>query len=189
LATVTGPDIRFARHGDAPAIARIHAESWRQHYRGMYADHYLDGDLYSDRLATWTERLKRDPARHFTLIAEHGRDAAGFAHVTLDGDPAWGSLVDNLHVLHSERGMGTGTRLLARLAEILRDRRPDAGLYLWVLDKNAQAIRFYERRGGVLSDSEPSAPPAGNPANLVPGTRRIRVTWSSLEAFTSARNK
>jgi GNAT superfamily N-acetyltransferase len=130
---------------------------------------------------------QREVTGRTTLIAEHGRDAAGFAHVTLDGDPAWGSLVDNLHVLHSERGKGTGTLLLARLAEILRERRPRAGLYLWVLDRNAQAIRFYERRGGVLRDSEPSAPPGGDPANLVPGTRRIRVTWPSPEAFTSAR--
>jgi hypothetical protein len=35
--------IRVADSSDAPAIAALHAESWRRHYRGAYSDAFLDG--------------------------------------------------------------------------------------------------------------------------------------------------
>jgi GNAT superfamily N-acetyltransferase len=175
--------IRAATAGDSSTIARIHTDSWRNHYRGLYADRYLDGDLFGDRLAAWTERLARDPARSVTLLAEQNGEGVGFAHLTLDADPAWGTLLDNLHVLHARRGKGVGTRLLSEVAKMSIQRRPRAGLFLWVLDKNLQGIAFYESRKGTLRDSEPSAPPGGNALNLVPGTRRIRVTWTSPAAL------
>ena len=37
--------LRQAEASDADVIARLHAASWREHYRGMLADAYLDGDL------------------------------------------------------------------------------------------------------------------------------------------------
>jgi GNAT superfamily N-acetyltransferase len=37
-------DLRFraAGPGDAQAVAGLHADSWRRHYRGAYADSFLD---------------------------------------------------------------------------------------------------------------------------------------------------
>jgi len=50
-------EIRLSQAADARDIAKLHADSWRRHYRGAYSDRYLDGDLDADRLAVWTERL------------------------------------------------------------------------------------------------------------------------------------
>jgi GNAT superfamily N-acetyltransferase len=169
--------IRFAETTDASEIAGIHTESWRRHYRGMYADSYLDGDLYGDRLATWTEKLGRDPRHYFTLIAEEGTEAIGFAHVALDGDPTWGALVDNLHVSRSAQGKGVGSRLLDLVARQVIERRPGSGIYLWVLELNESATAFYLARGGTLRDSELSSPPGNDPRNLHGSPRRIRVAW------------
>lgn len=47
---------RQATPDDAPAIALLHAESWRMHYRGAYADDYLDGPVYDERAAVWHSR-------------------------------------------------------------------------------------------------------------------------------------
>ena len=169
--------IRFADARDAPDIARIHTESWRRHYRGMYADSYLDGDLYADRLAAWTEKMGRDPLHYFTLIAEDGTNAIGFAHIALDADPKWGTLVDNLHVSHSAQGKGVGSRLLEQVARQVVERRPGTGIYLWVLELNESATAFYVSRGGSLRDSELSSPPGNDPRNLHGSPRRIRVAW------------
>jgi hypothetical protein len=48
---------RQATASDVAAIARLHAESWRRHYRGAYLDSYLDGDVVADRIAEWSGRL------------------------------------------------------------------------------------------------------------------------------------
>ena len=170
--------IRFASITDAPAVAQIHAESWRRHYRGMYADHYLDGDLYAERLATWSKRLRGDGPLTFTLMAEVEGKPVGFGHVVLDADPRWGALVDNLHVVGSIQGKGVGSVLLAEIATVVNDRRPGSPMYLWVLERNQPAQGFYVARGGTLGDVEISAAPGNDPRNLVDGTRRVRVTWA-----------
>ena len=144
----------------------------------MYSDRYLDGDLYSERLAAWTQKLGKDERVAFTLLAEQQDRAVGFAHVVLDADPTFGTLVDNLHVVHSAQGGGVGSLLLDRVAQRVIDQRPGSGIFLWVLEQNQAATGFYVSRKGILRDSEPSAAPGGDSRNLHGSPRRIRVTWS-----------
>lgn len=176
MLAVSGVEIRLSHATDAPTIAKLHADSWRRHYRGSYSDHYLDGDLDADRLAVWTERLN-SPACTFTLLAEHMDHPVGFVHVVFDADSTWGALVDNLHVAHSLQRNGIGTLLLDRAARIVIQRRPGSGIYLWVLEANEPAQAFYRARGGTLGDHELVAPPAGDPRNLNGAPRGIRVAW------------
>ncbi len=43
-ATAAGLTYRAARPGDVPAIAWLHADSWRRHYRGAFSDAFLDDE-------------------------------------------------------------------------------------------------------------------------------------------------
>src|SRR5271157_3421686 len=61
---------RFAGPSDARAIAALHADSWRRHYRGVYSDAFLDGDVSVDRLAVWTDRLGRRDSGSCTILAD-----------------------------------------------------------------------------------------------------------------------
>lgn len=61
---------RLAKMRDAPSIAALHADSWRRNYRGCYRDDYLDGDVDSERLQVWTERLGAAEGNTRTLVAE-----------------------------------------------------------------------------------------------------------------------
>src|SRR4051812_20112248 len=65
------PALRLAGVDAAGPIALLHADSWRRHYRGAYADSYLDGDLVADRRAVWAARLA-DPGDSRTVLAEDG---------------------------------------------------------------------------------------------------------------------
>ncbi len=42
--------LRHAGPEDAEQVAALHADSWRRHYRGAYADSYLDGDVVAERM-------------------------------------------------------------------------------------------------------------------------------------------
>src|SRR5690242_10227673 len=114
--------LRFRPAGpaDADRVALLHADSWRRHYRGAYADSFLDGDIETERRAVWSTRLGT-PTGTATILAEYGDQLAGFVHVAVDHDPKWGSLVDNLHVQHAQRRTGIGTQLLARAAQAVHD--------------------------------------------------------------------
>ena len=61
-------EYRHATAQDASAIATLHAESWRQNYRGAFSDAFLDGDVHTERLTVWTKRLRTPgPTSKFRL--------------------------------------------------------------------------------------------------------------------------
>jgi hypothetical protein len=48
---MTSMPCRMATLADSAAIATLHADSWRRHYRGAYSDQYLDGNIVEERQA------------------------------------------------------------------------------------------------------------------------------------------
>src|SRR5216110_3394032 len=127
--------LREAGPDDADAVALLHADSWRRHYRGAYADAFLDGDMVADRRTGWSAWLAA-PVGTATVVAEDGAVMLGFVHVVFDEDDRWGSLVDNLHVTRERQRGGIGTALLRRGAESVAERATSRAMYLWVLEQN-----------------------------------------------------
>ncbi|HEX5479549.1 MAG TPA: GNAT family N-acetyltransferase, partial [Dehalococcoidia bacterium] len=129
-----GLRMRRATAGDAEAVAALHADSWRRHYRGAYSDLFLDGDVYGDRLRTWTQRLGLQDAPTVTILAEDADGALiGFVHVVFDDDPHWGALLDNLHITYRRKRGGIGRQLMAEVARAVLAHGA-GGFYLWVLE-------------------------------------------------------
>lgn len=142
--------IRAMLAADAPAVAALHAESWRTAYRGIYDDDWLDAHAGANREAHWAHRFAAPAATEAGLVAEWDGRAVGFAYLIADADPTRGALLDNLHLVAEARGAGIGARLLRAAAALAIARDWPAGLHLWVFDANEGACRFYERHGGQL---------------------------------------
>jgi GNAT superfamily N-acetyltransferase len=168
---------RLAGCSDAEAVATLHADSWRRHYRGALSDTYLDGDVVADRLAEWTDRLREPDPQSCTIVAEDGGSLVGFAHTIFDDDPTWGALLDNLHVAHEHKRRGIGSRLLALTAEAVIQRGDSTGLYLWVLEKNVDAQAFYQSRGGRCVGQALVPPPGGVASRLIGSPAELRYAW------------
>jgi ribosomal protein S18 acetylase RimI-like enzyme len=147
--------IRNASAADLPAIAEIHASSWRAAYRGILADAFLDGDLLENRKTRWSGITQRMEPRDNLLIATDRKGAVGFiagwTSSALGCDDGYGLYIDNLHVRPELRGKKYGEHLFRALAG---SAKADAAAgaktraYLWLLDGNASAHRFYHRLGG-----------------------------------------
>lgn len=152
---------REASLEDAEAIATLHADSWRRHYRGAYADAFLDGDhLLPDRRQLWHARLAT-PAHAVAILAEDESTLCGFVHVILDEDEHWGSLLDNRHVTVNRQRAAIGQALLGRAGEAAAAGAFSRSLYLGVLEQNIRAKRFYRTCAGVFMDLSPVPPPGG----------------------------
>lgn len=177
--------LRTAGPGDAEAVARLHADSWRRHYRGAYSDAYLDGDVVTDRLTVWSQRLAA-PVGTRTLLVEDGADLLGFVHVVLDNDAKWGSLVDNLHVTAARQRTGLGRELLTRAAGQVVDRAQSPALYLWVLEQNAPAQAFYAAMGAAHVETLLVGAPAGDPTRLNGTPAKFRMSWPDAAALRDA---
>jgi len=177
---VTSPDdlrFRTAEAGDAAAVAGLHADSWRRHYRGAFSDAFLDGDVAGFLRGRWTGLLSAQDPQARTIVAELGGEVVGLAHTQLGENPEWGALLDNLHVSHGLKRMGVGTRLMALTAQAVLDSAPASGLYLWVLEQNAGARAFYTARGGTCVETSLVSPPGGDPARLNGSPRGMRFVW------------
>ena len=136
---------------DLDAVAALHCASWRIAYRGILTAAYLDGDLLTDRREVWHLKLSMMTERQFGWLAKHDGEPVGFVFASIDHDPTWGTLVDNLHVLPSHHGAGIGRGLLMAVAHFARERAKanatHAGLFLWCLEQNIRARAFYEHLG------------------------------------------
>lgn len=139
---------RPASKNDAYAIAALHAKSWQQNYRGALSDEFLDTKAPSERLDVWQSRLQNAPLDQFVATAESDGKLVGFVCLYFDHSGDYGTLMDNLHVSSEMQGQGVGRQLMRLAAEKMELRRPGSSMYLWVLQQNLGAMRFYESLGG-----------------------------------------
>ena len=172
--------LRQAEASDADVIARLHAASWREHYRGMLADAYLDGDLVAERLAHWWARLTEAGDGVFAVLALDGERSIGFACALADSDKRWGVLLDNVHVAFGEQRRGVGKRLVRSVTAWAREHHPEDGMYVWVIEANAPARAFYERLEATVVECAVVAAPDGGSMAV------CRYVWSDIDALHRA---
>ncbi len=171
------PLIRPAAVADADAVATLHADSWREVYRGILPDAYLDGEVFAERRRHWSTVLAASAAG-FVLIACAGDAPAGFIAATRGGEPGYDAVIDSLHVAAGWRNSGLGRRLMGCAAARLLDEGATS-VCLRVYDANRDANRFYRRLGG-RPDGTGIDPFAG--ADM-PDTR---IGWHDLAALRDA---
>ena len=169
---------RAAVRADTERIALLHADSWRRTYRGSYRDTFLDGDVVTNRLEAWSSRLAHEREDQFVYVAETDSELLGFVCVFGNEDRTWGSLIDNLHVSHECQRTGLGTSLIQAAGTWLTSRYPESSVYLWALEANERAHRFYERLGAVHAETAQLEVAGGG----TPPTRRY--VWPRPEVLT-----
>ncbi|MEP7372686.1 MAG: GNAT family N-acetyltransferase [Chitinophagaceae bacterium] len=141
--------LRQAQFADYTAIAKLHADNWRQNYRGILSDEYLDKEVEQDRLDTWYGRLKSPAENQLVTMATLDETIAGFCCVYLNDDPVFGSYIDNLHVATHLQKSGIGRVLIKDCAAKICEHSNSEQMYLWVFESNKNARFFYERVGGT----------------------------------------
>ena len=162
---------RLAQLIDAEAIAKLHTQSWRQTYRGILRDEYLDSTIGEERYAVWQKRFADPVANQRSLVAESDGQLLGFICLFLDEDPQLGTLIDNLHVASASKGQGIGAGLMREATRLFVPQARLAGFYLDVYQANRSAIHFYERMGGMNVGCEEHDNPGGGRAMT------LRYAW------------
>ena len=145
--------IRPVRHGDARALAEVHALTWEEAYRGLVPDELIDERSVEQRERLWHEMLDRRDSVH--RVGEVEGVVAGFVSIgpTRDPDrPLWGELYA-IYVRKAYWGSGLAVELMLAGEEALRDLGYSHAT-LWVLRDNPRARAFYEKLGWRFDGSE-----------------------------------
>jgi GNAT superfamily N-acetyltransferase len=138
--------IRLALAADAPAIARVHVDSWRTTYRDIVPEEHLAKLSYEKREELWN-RVITDP-RQFTFVAEAVGRIVGFA----SGGRNRGGEADYLgelyavYLLQAQQQRGLGRRLTLGVAREL-EKVGMPTMLVWVL-RETPACEFYLKLGG-----------------------------------------
>jgi GNAT superfamily N-acetyltransferase len=143
--------IRMARRLDAAGIARVHATTWKEAYRGLLDGAYLDS-LSEKRLAVrWRAHLDRreEDRDEEIIVAMKGRELVGFANASASREAfaPWDAEIPMIYLLKEHRGGGIGRGLMKAAADHCIRRGMFSG-GLWVLRDNGAARDFYEALGG-----------------------------------------
>ncbi|WP_217183804.1 GNAT family N-acetyltransferase [Streptomyces sp. AC495_CC817] len=159
-------NIREATVEDASGVAVVHVDTWRAAYAGLIDQDVLDRQSVDARTSMWRTWIERSlvgestdaygPVAHRLLVAEDddGRIVgwASFGGGRDEGTAEKGELA-GLYVHPSAWSQRIGHALIVRVEEELRvEGREEA--YLWVLNGNERAIRFYESHGWVADGGE-----------------------------------
>ena len=140
--------LRPAQFSDHITIAKLHAASWQRTYRGIFSDHFLDHEVEENRTKVWHDRLQAPAANQRVTVAVQDEKIIGFACLFLGDDPAFGSLLDNLHVSFTLQKSGVGKLLMKNCASIIQKESNSGKMYLWVYEQNVNARAAYDRLHG-----------------------------------------
>ena len=118
----------------------VHCTSWQEAYRGIACDRYLD----TMTVEATTARARQFPEN--TLIAKDKEKVVGFAVYgpSRDEDLMDAGEVVAIYVLSEYYDRKIGYRLMNEAISRLQEYNT---IFVWVLEKNERAIRFYHRYG------------------------------------------
>lgn len=138
--------IRRARPLDAAALARVQVDSWRETYRGIVAQTYLDAMTYTQYERQWRRTLG---TRGWAFLAVFQGQIVGLASAGPARHPK--GFAGELYVLYLLRrfhGRGIG-RALFDSVHLELARRGVGDMLVRVLADNPNRS-FYERLGGEV---------------------------------------
>ncbi|MFF8473849.1 GNAT family N-acetyltransferase [Streptomyces sp. NPDC015414] len=157
---------------DCDRVSEIRVRGWRDAYRGLMPQPYLDAlsvPRDAERRRTW---FTRGDGAVANLVAERDGEVVGWAAYGpyRDGEVRTGDA--ELYAIYLDRdhlGTGVGRSLLAEAVERCAGH---PRMFLWVLRENTRARRFYERAGFRWDGAEEPFEAGGE---LVPEVRYARV--------------
>ena len=134
--------VRTALPEDSGIVGEVHSKAWKSAYRGIFPDEYIDADTAAKRTAEFLESIKDSKCTYFLL--EETDQAAGIVKTREENNSLE---IESIYILDEYRGKGIGGQFM----DYIKTYKHFDSIFLWVLEANAKARRFYENNGFVLT--------------------------------------
>ncbi len=138
--------IRRAIKDDIPGIAKVHADSWKTTYKGIFPDEFLENITYEKREKQWENIFQQDDNHQIRFVAETlDGTIIGFIDggVERTGTYNCDGELYAIYLLQEYQGMKIGQKLFqALLSECINNEMQS--LLVWVVTNNPSK-NFYEK--------------------------------------------
>ncbi|MER7249835.1 GNAT family N-acetyltransferase [Kribbella sp. NPDC000426] len=138
---------RAARRGDLLPAAEARVASWRGAFTGLVPQDFLDAMDPVSIASSWADSIAAGRSRLY--VAAAGSEVIGYAGVGPERDPSAPANTGELYALFvhpSHWGTGAGRALADAACADLRGAGCET-VWLWVLEANMRARRFYATYG------------------------------------------
>lgn len=142
--------IRAAITQDWEPIVSIRIEGWKESYKGIIDQTYLDAMVYTDESVSRRREFFRSNKSMKCLVAELGDKIIGFVDLGPSREPDLGKgEIYAIYLLDEYKRRGIGGALWRAAIECLQNQKLTPFI-VWGLRDNLPARRFYEKMGGTL---------------------------------------
>ncbi|MBA2655802.1 MAG: GNAT family N-acetyltransferase [Tatlockia sp.] len=144
--------IRLATTNDAKAIAQVHICSWQKMYKEFIPESILKNLSVVERSEQWQSLIEKG-AR--VLIIEVDKKIIGFASICALRDAGSDELSGEISAIYLHPNYwrkGLGSKLCRAAISELKNLGYKK-IFLWVLEENFQARRFYEHLNFKLKEA------------------------------------
>jgi len=142
--------VRDIEAKDVDTISKIHVDVWNETYRGILPDEEIDRRTYSSSKKHWAQALDKPDKHTFYLLAETEGQTAGFCIASSRPRDSfdYDSELMAINILKAHHRKGIGKALFFETMRRLQSMGCKK-MYLWVAEKNINAIDFYRRLGCI----------------------------------------
>lgn len=137
--------IRDAVDNDIDNIAKLYISNWKETYKGLLSEDYLDGLTQEYGVKKWLKYFK-EGSRIFVAYEEN--EFLGFVACKKDDDEEHYWYLDSLHVTKASRGKGIGTKLIYKVGQYALKHGYKC-MSICIVKGNDNAKMIYEKLGAV----------------------------------------
>lgn len=138
--------IRRAIKDDIPGIAKVHVDSWKTTYKGIFPNEFLGNITYEQREKQWENIFQQEDEYQFRFVAETlNGEIVGFIDGGVERTGTYnceGELYA-IYLLQEYQGMKIGQKLFQALLSDCKNNDMQS-LLVWVVTNNPSK-KFYEK--------------------------------------------
>ncbi len=148
LVTENSYHIRLNRLEDQEGMAKIKVNSWQHTYKNIIDQKYLDSLNYEEQTNKYIDSF--DEYKSTVLVAEdtNNHEIIGYACFSTEANEFADSELISLYLDPKHTKKGIGTSLFREVTKELKKYNKKT-MMLWCLKDNKNAIKFYEKLGGI----------------------------------------
>ena len=122
----------------ASLAGEIHSLAWQQAYEGLFPAEYIDTENSEKRKQEFKDALQDERYQYFLVYDED--ICVGIVKIFMENEDCE---IASIYFLKKYCGRGLGRKVIALLVEKYKD----YCIFLWTLEENHMARKFYEKNG------------------------------------------
>lgn len=142
-------EVKTAKIQNSDVLSMIYAECWRDTWKNIFPESYIEAMISRRNALWWAKNLKRatTPA---PLLLDYQGETVGYINYGKSryGDSGFEGEIYELNVLPHYQRIGVGTHLF-QAARAALEKSDLLGLIAWSIKENERCSHFYMARGGT----------------------------------------